>query len=369
MNRRRMLFGLAAVTTLSACAGRSEKELVAYDRVFLTQNDPLASLRLHADADPATWARHLDLPRLKNKPQILALSGGGEDGAFGAGALNGWSESGTRPDFDIVTGVSTGALIAPLAFAGQEYDDNLRHMFLDHDASDIMRFRGLAAATGDSLYDTTPLAELIETYTPDAFLRVVAAKHDAGGRLFVVTSDLATSTAVVWNMGAIAKAGQYELMRTVILASGALPGLFSPVKVSYEVGDQGVTETHVDGGVQMQLLAAPEAAFGFAGQHAAGGHGYVIVNNTLEPDPEDTAGSVLGVTQQAMTAMVRASAAASVNTARLLAGAHGIGFSMASVEVDSGAVYDPSDRFSAKYMRKLYEYGYDRAVSSRLWQA
>jgi predicted acylesterase/phospholipase RssA len=309
------------------------------------------------------------VPRLKNNPQILALSAGGEDGAFGAGALCGWSQTGTRPDFDIVTGVSTGALIAPLAFVGQSGDDALRHMFLDHDAHDIMTFRGLGVATSDGLYDTTPLAELIETYTPDALLQAVARKHDAGGRLFVVTADLATSNAVVWNMGEIAKAGQYELFRTVIRASGALPGLFSPVKLRYVEDGRDIIETHVDGGIQMQLLATPAAAFTATGQGASGGHGYIIVNNTLDPAPEATAQSVLGVGQQALTAMVRSSASASVNTARLLARSHGIGLSVTSVGTDSGVVYDPSDRFSATYMLEMFNHGFERATSGQLWQA
>ena len=364
-----MLFGLAASMTLTACAGRSEKQLVAQSSAPPTQGDPLASLRLNAGADAATWARHLDVSRLKNKPQILALSGGGEDGAFGAGALRGWSETGTRPDFDVVTGVSTGALIAPFAFLGQSCDDRLRHMFLDHDAKDIMQFRGLAVATSDGLYDTTPLANLIENYTPDAFLRAVAEKHAGGGRLFVVTSNLATSQAVIWNMGEIARAGQYALFRTIIRASGALPGLFSPVKLHYSADGHEVTETHVDGGVQMQLLATPDAVFAFSGQQAAGGHGYVIVNNTLEPASENTAQTALGVSQQALTAMVRSSAAASVNSARMVAESHGLGFSVACVGADSGIVYDASDRFSAEYMQKLYDYAFERARDGRLWDA
>lgn len=361
------MFGLAAASALSACA-----DLPAETDTLRSSGDggdPLARLRFQADANPSIWAGHLNLPRLTNKPQMLALSGGGEDGAFGAGALTGWSQTGTRPDFDVVTGVSTGALIAPMAFLGADSDDALTHMFLDHDASDIMRFRWLTAVSGDGIYDTSPLADLIASYTPDAVLDEIAKKHDAGGRLFVVTSNLGTSDAVVWNMGEIAKAGLYNLFRSVTLASGALPGLFPPVKIRFIDAGEQVTETHVDGGVQMQVLATPPAAFAVKSDAARGGSAYVIVNNTLDPDPQDSAETVLGISQQAMTAMVRSSAASSVNTARLLARDHGLEFSVACVDAESGIVYDPSDRFSTEYMAAMYAHGHGRAVSGRLWQA
>ncbi len=367
LSRRHVLLGLTASTILSACAETSD-ELITLQSTR-EKTDPLGILRFSANADATIWARHLDVSRLTNKPQILALSGGGEDGAFGAGALAGWSQTGSRPDFDIVTGVSTGALIAPMAFVGVEGDNALLHMFLDNGADDIMRFRWLSAATSDGIYDTTPLAELIALYTPDSFLEAVAAKHDAGGRMFVVTANLSTSDAVVWNMGAIAKAKQYDLFRTVIRASGALPGMFSPVKINFSADGLDFAETHVDGGVQMQVLATPPAAFAVQSDAARGGSAYVIVNNTLDPAPQVSSDTVLGISQQAMTAMVRSSAASSINTARLLAHDHGLNFAVTSVSPDSGVVYDPSDRFSSTYMAALYEHGFERATSGALWEA
>lgn len=188
-------FGMLAATSISACANPSAKKVAAPS--LTPKEDPLGEFRLPADADMAIWARHLEVSRLKNKPQMLALSGGGEDGTFGAGALNGWSQTGKRPDFDIVTGVSTGAMIAPFAFLGARADNALRHMFLDHGAEDIMRFGWLSAATSSSLFDTTPLARLIKAYTPDAMLDAIAQKHGSGARLFVATANLGTSKAIV----------------------------------------------------------------------------------------------------------------------------------------------------------------------------
>lgn len=360
-----MLLGLTAASVLPACASQPTDVVATVSSA--TVADPLVGFRFFADADVVTWAQHLNLSRLTEKPQILALSGGGEDGAFGAGALSGWSKTGKRPDFDIVTGVSTGALIAPMAFAGAEGDDALQHMFLDNDASDLMKVRWFSAVTGDSVYDTEPLADLIAFYAPNRFLDRVGQKHAAGGRLFVVTANLGSSEAVVWNMGAIAQARQYDLFRAVIRASGALPGLFPPVKISFAAGEGTTTETHVDGGVQMQFLATPPAAFTVNSDAARDGHAYVIVNNTLDPAPQESSDTVLGISQQAMTAMVRSNAASSVNIARLLAQSHGLGFSVTSVSTDSGIIYEPSDRFSATYMAAMYAHGQERALSGLLW--
>ncbi|PJI86284.1 patatin-like phospholipase [Yoonia maricola] len=365
LGRRRFLLGLTATSFVAACAEQST-EIVA-TRALSAMEDPLAGLRFQADADVDIWARHLDLSRLTAKPQMLALSGGGEDGAFGAGALCGWSQTGQRPDFDIVTGVSTGALIAPMAFLGADRDEALQHMFLDHDADDIMRFRGLAAVSSDGIYDTAPLADLIATYTPTPVMEAITRKHEAGGRMFVVTANLATSRAIVWDMGEIAKAGFYDLFRSVIRASGALPGLFSPVKIHFDHEGETMVETHVDGGIQMQFLATPPAAFEVSSNAAQGGAAYLLINNTLDPEPQKSAETALGISQQAMTAMVRSSAASSVNTARLLAHDHGLGFRVTSVSADSGIHYDPSDRFSSRYMAAMFAHGYDRAVSGALW--
>ena len=365
MSRRTMLTGLAASLSLSACASATPTEH------FLAQPnapDSLARFRLPSRASAAQWARHLDLAVLQGDPQLLALSGGAEDGAFGAGALCGWSQRGTRPRFDIVTGVSTGALIAPFAFLGAEYDATLSRMFNTLDASDIMRFNVATLFNNGALYDTTPLVDMIAAYTPPALIKQVAARHENGARLFVVTTNLETSQAIIWNMGEIALAGWNDLFRAVIRASSALPGMFPAVTLKIGRGSAAHEETHVDGGVQMQFLAAPDAAFDVPPRKHAGGHAYLVINNTLAPAPQTVSHSALGITQQALTAMVRASAANAVNAARLLAKRQRLGFSLTSVEPDPDVVYDPDDRFSTHYMQALFKQGHKRALADRLWE-
>lgn len=333
----------------------------------MTETDPLSRFRLLANASSKQWSRHLHPLEAKTGISALALSGGGEDGAFGAGALAGWTASGNRPDFDMVTGISTGALIAPFAFLGPAQDDALRRIFTQYDAKDIMQLQVFKAPLGDAIYDTTPLAGLIKDFTPPAVLRAIAARHAAGGRLFVVTSDLDRSRAVVWNMGEIAQSGQYDLFRALLRASAALPGLFSPVTLTYKIGDTTYTETHLDGGVHMQFLAIPQFAYTSKHHKLPEGSLYLLINNTLEPAPTKVSRSALAISQHALTTSVRANALAEVNATRLFARANGIDLSVASVDPDSGVIYDPSDRFSSAYMNALFKNGFARGIGGTLW--
>ncbi|MDX2484549.1 MAG: patatin-like phospholipase family protein [Pseudodonghicola sp.] len=306
-------------------------------------------------------------PQSSGGPNVLALSGGGEDGAFGAGALVGWSVRGDRPDFDMVTGVSTGALIAPFAFLGSDHDDDLRRIFTEHDASDIMRMRPLQAVFSDALYDTTPLVDLILEYTPPSLLRAIADRHAAGNSLFIVTSELESARASVWDMGAIAEAGYYDLFRSILRASAALPGLFPPVNLRYISNGQTYTETHIDGGVHMQFLAVPSFAFTTPNAKLEGGHIYLLINNTLNPAPVNVARSALSISQQALMTTGRANALLAVNATQLFARENGLQCSVTSIDPNSGIVYDPSERFSSLYMNALYRHGYQRAVDGALW--
>tara|TARA_R110000796_G_scaffold42224_1_gene104538 strand:+ start:7532 stop:8671 length:1140 start_codon:yes stop_codon:yes gene_type:complete len=366
IGRRHLLIGLGA-TAVSACTSRIETSAPA---PVTTANDPLSRFRFFADDGPEEWLKHLH-PRQSSwsatGPRVLALSGGGEDGAFGAGALVGWSARGDRPDFDLVTGISTGALIAPFAFMGQDYDDVLTQVFTQMDASDIMRLRPFQAVFSDALYDTTPLAELIAEFTPPAFLQAVAKRHAAGNNLLVVTSELDSARASVWDMGAIAQAGQYDLFRSIMRASAALPGLFPPVNLSFTSGGQTYSETHIDGGVHMQFLAVPSFAFTTPDQRLEGGHIYVIINNTLNPAPASVGRSALSISQQALTTTGRASALLQVNATQLFAREFGLRFSVTSIDPNAGIQYDPSDRFSSTYMNALYRHGTMRAQSGSLW--
>lgn len=270
LRRRHFLAGLGAIC-LTACAGTPQP---TFSSRGAASPDPLSRFRLFADDGSEKWLQHLTPPKSPAGPNVLALSGGGEDGAFGAGALVGLTARGDRLDFDLVTGISTGALIAPFAFLGQAHDTALRQVFTQTSGKDIMRMRPLQAFVSDALYDTVPLADLIKKFTPPSLLRAVAHRHATGKSLLVVTSELNSARASVWDMGAIAEGGHYHLFRSILRASAALPGLFSPVNIRYSANGQSYTETHIDGGVHMQFLAIPSFAFTTPDQKLAGGHVY-----------------------------------------------------------------------------------------------
>ena len=213
----------------------------------------------------------------------LALSSGGADGAFGAGLLNGLSESGKRPDYAVVTGVSTGALMAPFIFAGQKYDGALRDAYTKVSAADIFEVGG----TPESFLDSWPLKDLIAKQITPALLADIAAAHNSGRRLFIVTTDLDAGRSVVWNMGAIAAHGgdaALKLFRSVMLASSAIPGGFPPVLIDVEGNGKKFQEMHVDGGVGGQFFVAPAAALAPAGDYKIPATQILLVANSgLEP--------------------------------------------------------------------------------------
>ena len=179
----------------------------------------------------------------------LSISGGGANGAFGAGLLKGWSESGNRPEMTIVTGISTGALIAPFAFLGSE----LELLYTTMSTSELIKKRSLIAGlTSDALADTSPMRELLLKHVDEEIIEKIAQEHTRGRRLLIGTTNLDAKRPVIWNIGAIAAVGTDEsaqLIRDVMLASASIPGVFPPVRLKVQVGTQEYDELHVDGGV------------------------------------------------------------------------------------------------------------------------
>lgn len=356
MTRRAFILGTFA---LGACAARTP-------RLGYRDGPALPEFRLDFDAPFEIWARHLHMPTMRGTPWILVLSGGGEDGAFGAGVLTGWSEAGTRPRFDLVTGVSTGALMAPFAFLGSAHDDRLRQIYTAYGKDDILRGRGPFGLLDDALASSAPMKRLIDAYLPDDVIADVARAHRNDRRLMVLTSNLDSGQGVVWDMGAIASAEQADLFRGVTLASASIPGLFPPVTL--DLG--GIREAHVDGGVNLQLLGPPEAAFeDIRSARGRGGHLYVLVNNMLDAAPQAVPRRSIAIMQQTFTTMVRSQTASGAASARQFAERAGLDFSLATIGRDFDVPFDPSNRFDPVYMGALFRYGYAQARAERAWMA
>jgi hypothetical protein len=304
---------------------------------------------------------------------LLALSGGGMYGAFDVGVLSGWSESGKRPTFDVVTGISTGALIATFAFLGPQYDDFLRDSYVHISCDNIFRLKWLPAAFfSESLASSAPLRKKIEEAITPEVLRQVAAAHKEGRRLYVGTTNLDTRRLVVWDMGALASKGtpdSLELFRRVILASASVPGFFPPVYIDVEVDGRPYRELHVDGGVSTSVFLG--ASMLDADPHnlgtRAGSNLYVISSGKLYADPEGVTPSIVKISTSAISSMLYASNRADLYRLYCLAQKAGMHFNLLGVPQEF-ALNPNSLDFEEGEMRRLFEEGRRLGREGKAWR-
>ncbi len=305
----------------------------------------------------------------------LAVSGGGENGAFGAGLLNGWTDQGTRPTFFVVTGVSTGALIAPFAFLGSAYDPQLRTVFTQTRAKDVSESRGfMAALYDDALEDTSPLYATISRYIDEPLLAAIARGYDEGRLLLIGTADLDAQMPVIWNIGAIAKSGHpkaLETMRRIMLASAAIPGAFPPVLFDVTVDGQPHQELHVDGGTFTQAFLYPpivtrmRRARQAQGQAVVPAHAYIIRNGRLDPEWASTDRRLFSIIGRAIASMIWTSGYNDVLRLYSTTQRDDVDFNLAYI--GSNFTVELKEPFEATYMRALYDYGYQRARGGYDW--
>jgi hypothetical protein len=310
--------------------------------------------------------------------KALAISGGGENGAFGAGFLNAWTKTGTRPTFKIVTGISTGALIAPFGFLGPAQDNTLKALYTGISAKDIYKERGKLNALGhESFADTTPLAELIARYVDEAFLREIAAAHNQGRRLYIGTTVLDAERFVVWNMGAIAQFGNaqaVELFRKVMLASASVPIVFNPIYIDVEVDGKRYDEMHVDGGVKTQVffygavlnLKRAGQAIGADPSFQQDAVIYILRNGKLGPEPEQVPRKLADIAGRTVSAMTKAAALGDLFRIYTFAQRDGIQYNYVGIPDDYEWVSD--EEFDPVEMKKLYEVGYQLGSSAEPWK-
>ena len=309
---------------------------------------------------------------------ILILSGGGSAGAFGAGFLAGWSKAGTRPDFKIVTGVSTGSLQSTFAFLGPEYDDELTEVYTLYSTDQIYEKRSLlGAALGESAYDTAPLKELISRYVNPDVLAAVAAKHASGYRLFVGTGNMDTDEFIIWDMGAIASSDRpdkLEHYRNVLLASSSIPILFPPVYFKLEIDGQDYYEMHVDGGVQANIflrcfMLDCQETFDEAPLRGDAELSLYLIRNGafLESITRKvTEPSSLSIAAATINQLFNLSNDSSLFRVYMLAARFNIDFNLAAIPDDAFPDFDVIEFDKAK-MRELYDFAFEQASSGYKW--
>ena len=307
--------------------------------------------------------------------QLLSVSGGGENGAFGAGLLCGWSEHGRRPVFELVTGVSTGALIAPFAYLGPIYDSQLRAVYTELTPTHVLVKRSITAALfDDAMTDNSPLFKTISGYLNEAMLADLAKSYNDGRLLLIGTSDLDAQQPVLWNIGAIAKSGHpraLDTIRRILLASAAIPGAFPPSMFDVTLEGVAYQEMHVDGGAFAQAFLYPTQLTRQRRERMAGGQrvvpaaAYVIRNGRLDPEWATTERRTLGIAGRAISTMIAASGLNDViriynNTQR-----DGIKSNLAYIGSDfTEKLPEPFDQ---GFMRALFDYGYQRGRRGYDW--
>ena len=304
----------------------------------------------------------------------LALSGGGPDGAFGAGLLAGWTERGDRPQFQLVTGVSTGAIIALFAFLGPEHDAKLREIYTTYETRDLVVpaiFAGLTGGT--ALLDASGYRRLIEQYITPEIVERIAAEYEKGRVLLIGTTNIDSSQPVTWNIGAIAASGHpmaRTLIHDVIQASSAIPAAFPPAIIPVEAGGRVYDEMHVDGGATQQvILYSPGLPVGVL-DAAAGARVkrtiYVIVNNKLRKAYEPARPRVFSIAAKAGSSLISGSGTGDLYKIFAIAERDGMELNVRAIPTDftmaSESAFDP------RYMSALYRLGYEMGRVGEVWQ-
>ena len=305
---------------------------------------------------------------------LLAISGGGDGGAFSSGILAGWTASGTRPKFLMVTGISAGALVAPFAFLGSEYDDVIRNVSTSIGLEDVIRERfALSGLFGDGMASIEPLARLVERYVTADMLAAIAREYANGRLLLIGTTDLDSGRQVTWNMGAIAASGapgSLALFRKIMVASSSVPGVVSPVMFDVIVDGKAYQEMHVDGGVVTQVFLYP--AMTLSGLQRITGvplthkiHGYVIRNGRIDPEWRSTERKTLDIGMRAISSLVQFQG---INDLYRLAGTarqDKLDFNVTYIGADFH--YPHSGEFDREYMKQLFAYGYRLGETGDAW--
>ncbi|MCB1511090.1 MAG: patatin-like phospholipase family protein [Hyphomicrobiaceae bacterium] len=384
---RSLLLVLIAGLTIAGCAATARNaippRLADTAEVIGLERRPI---RFWGDTPPKALAeatREMDHQRriaaktdprlsLTARQSILVISGGGSDGAFGAGLLNGWTTTGTRPEFLVVTGVSTGALIAPFAFLGPQYDKVLKEFYTLYETKDILRPTVLAGLFGgSSVASSEPLAGLIAKYMTRTVMKRIAAEHARGRRLLVGTTNLDAERPVIWNIGQIATAGtdrSLRLIRQVLLASASIPGVFPPVMIDVHVGGKKRQEMHVDGGTTENAILLPVQTdlkkINKKGRRPAP-EIYVIVNSHLDPQYQSVKPSTLDIASRSISTLIKQKTLGDILKLYDFAKRNGLRYRLAMIP----ASYQkrPKEAFDRAYMTALFEAGQKLGQQGYKW--
>ncbi len=379
---------LVALLLMQGCATPTRQVAVPVQLQDEAQIPGLPGIRYRVGKDQAELAREgLESVRREQAylaasghkgplpPAIfLAISGGGDHGAFGAGLLNGWTAAGNRPQFKLVTGISTGALTAPFAFVGPEYDAKLKEFYTTTSTKDIMEERSfLAFLTSDALNDTRPLWKQLEKHINRDLLDAIAAEYKKGRLLLAATVNLDARYPIIWNLTKIAASSDpkaLELFRAVMIASASIPVAFPPVMIDVEAGGQQYQEMHVDGGTMGQVFVYPPSLNVQAAAREAGIERerklYIIRNSRLDPEWASVERRVMSITERAVNSMIQSQGSGDLYRIFIISQRDGLDYNLAYIPATFNALKE--EAFDPVYMGRLFDVGYEMAAKGYPWQ-
>lgn len=366
-----------------ACAGPVRKDAVPQALTLQATVPGLPDVRYHVGLDDQALIE--EGMRLLDKEQAylkanqkkdlmppnftLAVSGGGDNGAFGAGLLNGWTAAGDRPEFKLVTGVSTGALIAPFAFLGPDYDHRLREFYTTTSPEDIMIRRNiLSALTNDALADNQPLWDKLEKEIDQPLLDAIAAEYQKGRLLLIATADLDARQSVLWNMTKIASSqhpNAPQLFRAILVASAAVPGTFPPVMIDVEADGNTYHEMHVDGGTMSQVFVYPASVNLVEKIGVRQRIVYVIRNSKLGPQWADVDRRTMSIALRAVTTLIHTQGIGDLYRIYTTCRRDNVDFNLASIPASFDVLH--REEFDTEYMKALFDLGFQMATQGYQW--
>ena len=378
VHRAVAFFVLISASLLSACSFIPRDNFTARQQEAATVPG-VPNARVWVDASRDELRKFVKSAAPVEKPtetfEVLAISGGAYDGAYGAGIVNGWTKTGTRPKFTVVTGVSAGALIAPFAFLGPDYDTEVRESFAGGEAA-VLDLGNIFALLGPIDARRDSLVGLVDKFVTPKVLAGVAAEHARGRRLFIVTTNLDAQRGVIWDMGAIAASGRpgaRELFRDVLVASASIPGVFGPTYIEVEAGGQRFREMHVDGGATTQVFTLPDVMLadrlgGAPPKHPLG-HIWVIINNHLGPQFEVVESGLLPTASRSFSTLIKSDSKHTLFATAEFVGQERFNLTFIDGGFDKWLAVHPDVKpgFNTPYMRALYRYGFDKALAGHPW--
>jgi hypothetical protein len=384
LRRIKFLFAILLGLAVTACAGPTVESLrdpVPEPLVARSTVPGYSRIRYWGDngegLSPTLVAEVVAQQRaagMSGDRNYLAVSGGGSNGAFGAGLLTGWTDSGKRPEFTIVTGISTGSLIAPFAFLGPPYDKSLTEAYTEISGEDIYEKKGLFGILGsESVADNTPLRRLVARYVTDQMLDDITREHKRGRRLLVGTTNLDAERPVVWDIGAIATSGvpgRKQLIQDILVASASIPGVFPPVNIRVVADGKTYDEMHVDGGTSNQAFMFP-SNFSLKENDKQLKRGkvnrtlYVLRNGKITPEYSTVKPKLAAIVGKSISSLIKTQGIGDLY--RMYANAQRDGIAFRAVWIPDSFTEKEPKPFDPAYMKSLYKVGYEMGRNGVKW--